>query len=415
MMRVACLLSAAFSARAAFWAEVSPQINQSVTAPAPRTGALAFSLNDGSIVVHGGCSSSCCYAPLGDAWRWSPSSAWTNVTAATSAAPQGRLYHSGSPALNGFYLFGGSNVQTGVLNDLWHLQVPASGPIAWEKLSSTAPIGARAGQSQVPIRDTSGRFEGSFLVFGGINLTDVQSDLWMYNATTARWTLLDAGKPKVGPGAPGPRSQHDALVVTSSSGTRWMIIAGGSDDLGNDQSDVWAFNLETSKWSCLGAGASASASSSFSSSWPVGRHGHSIWTASASSTADGDVVQFYLFGGQQGTLSDSPFLGDLWQFKAVLPSDSEASLAGACSGTGSFTLLQSGTTVPTAGQPVARALGGKGLYYAPYTGAVSSSAASSGTADAAPAPVLYFGGFSGYQGGTNDLLHNDLWSFTPPQ
>lgn len=103
------------------------------------------------------------------------------------------------------------------------------------------------------------------------------------------------------------------------------------------------------------------------------RSGHVAWSAAKS------PASFFIFGGQSGTSESSPFLGDLVQF----------SLSNAAQGT--WVRLSNGTNVESNVEPNLRA-----------NSAIASP-------PGAIAPVWLFGGFSGYTGGLNDLLHNDLW------
>ena len=101
----------------------------------------------GGVLVHGGCTSSCCYAPEGDLWAWSQGS-WTNVSLSAGApAPAARLYHGASPVLLkgaqpgtgtvASLVFGGTDLVTGFLSDAW-------------LLTATLPTGAGVHVSSSP-------------------------------------------------------------------------------------------------------------------------------------------------------------------------------------------------------------------------------------------------------------------------
>jgi hypothetical protein len=386
------LLSSSSTA-AAGWAQLVGDNNESFVAPARRSGPIAMALPSSSspsapiVVVHGGCSSSCCYAPLADLWAWTPagsgSGTWSNVSVPTgSAVPDGRLYHAASPASSSasssasFFVFGGDNEADGFLNDLWLLSLTSSGSSGgvsgtWKLLDANAPPTARAGHSLVPVPSST---DGSFLLLGGTNGTDVLDDVWMYDATTSAWTEVGS----MGGSGPGPRTQFAAAGWSSTSGPakgNWVVLTGGSDALGNDHADVWAFDVDTHSWAQLAGDAAPSGAA-----WPPVRHGHSVWADAGES---GAPPRLLLFGGQHGAEDTDPYLGDLWSF---VPSGTA----------GNFTLIEPGTTNPNPQQPVARGIGAS---------VAGSLAGGQGGTESA----LYFGGFSGYDGGLADLLHNDVW------
>lgn len=255
------------------------------------------------------------------------------------------------------------------------------------------------------------------------------------------WTQLDDGSSGSGT-KPGPRAQHAASIFYDNTPTNdpWLVFHGGSTLLGKDTTDVWAFSIRTQKWVQL-----AAAPSSPVNPWPIVRHGHSIWSAAgagASTNQDGNGsdLSFYLFAGQHGTSETDPYVGDLWLFSTKWASV----LSPSPTSSGNFTQLQETVYHPTAKQPVARALGGlatiTGGAAATKTttgmakrgnknhntshlrtrndhpagevhGSKSSSTSSVTASPASSSDRLYFGGFSGYTGGLNDLLHNDVWYF----
>jgi hypothetical protein len=382
------------------WQQLSPDTN-STSAPARRSGAIVLGLGagaehshsqapySGAVLLHGGCSSSCCYAPLQDIWAWTASSGWTNVSQSTSPPstplPAPRLYHTATPGPSDgtFYVYGGADAES-FFGDFWSLQVSTSSSsyaATWTLLDAAAPPGPRSAHVVAPLPSPP----GSFLLYGGFNSTSALADVWMYTAagrsggevSAGQWTCLSAGPTSPGDG-PGARVQASATAAVDASGNAVLVVMGGTDESGNDQSDVWAFSVATQAWYPLGSAASGGAS------WPLERHGHSVW--SAPSATEGSPFSFYVFGGQHGSLSTDPYLGDLWAFSvpALSPSSN-----------GTFVQLQAGTTSPSPSQPVSRGLGG--------VAAAPPSVAS---------PTVYCSGFSGYDGGLADLLHNDVWSFS---
>lgn len=398
------------------WTNLYPDTNTSSTL-ARREGAMITSGPiPGSVLVFGGCSSSCCYAPLNDLWLWvtavpsssspssstlssssssipatAPSSAWYNLTGLQeSSGPTGRLFHSGTIGLtpNLIYMYGGADELVGARSDFWSLELTMNNStgtvtnLVWTQINPTAPPGSRAAHSQVRITD-----DGSFLLFGGENETDTLSDLWLYNSTTTQWTLLNDGLNSVGPGG----RSLTALTVINDPVTlkQYLILVGGTDYLGNDHADVWAYDFETNTWISMG---NENGGGNANNPWPLERHGHAVWSSSKSTAtkrtdSDSSSPLFYIFGGQHGGAETDPFVGDVWSFTM-----NNTTIGNGNNGT--FTQIQDSIYHPNPNQPVARGIGGIAVY--PYNGT----------------NILYFGGFSGYDGGLADLLHNDVWLFS---
>lgn len=106
--------------------------------------------------------------------------------------------------------------------------------------------------------------------------------------------------------------------------------------------------------------------------------GHASWLSGGAGNAS-----LVVFGGQAGTSPQAPFLGDTWAWP----------LEGQQGAKPAWTQLQSAVFKPSTSQPDARAV----MAVAPPRAGGFK-------------PAL-FGGFSGYNGGLNDLLLNDTWSW----
>lgn len=389
----------------------------STLAPAGRSGAILFAAGGGGgVALAGGCSSSCCYAPLADLWVFD-GGVWTNISQ-SGALPAPRLYHSSSAAaVNASaasvstFVFGGTDVVTGVLNDLWLVtltQAAGAWSAAWQQLSAGGPSPAlpspRTGQSQtaLPAKEGGGVADGSFVIFGGVGEDAVVADAWLYTTSGGGGAGAFSSVAIAAGSGPGPRTQHAALILSlplpSGGGhvSRVLVVSGGSDDTGDCHDDVWALSLDatTPAWLLLGSSASAGASP-----WPSVRHGHAIWAAAASPAgsamerlgavgggpSQASSIAFTLFGGQNSSVADpANFLGDTWSFNVALAVTSDGGISLAA-GTGVFTLINTGSNAPSP-----RALGG-----------IVSDAAGSG--------AVYASGFGGYNGGTDDRLYNDVW------
>jgi hypothetical protein len=352
----------------------------------------------GAVALAGGCSSSCCYAPLSDVWVFG-GGAWGNVSAQTGspALPSARLYHSASRAAGAgaFFVFGGTDVLTGALNDLWTVTFSGGGggswSAAWVQVAAGAALpAARAGQSQsaLPAASAGAPADGSFVIFGGEGEDATLADAWVFAPSGAAAGAF-AAVPAAGAG-PGQRTQHAALAVAlplpgaAAGVARALLVSGGSDGDGNDHDDVWLLPLDAKPPTWLKLGASGAGAGA----WPSVRHGHAMWGAAAAAASAGaatTTLSFLIFGGQNCSVPDPVnFLADTWRFSVDInvAADGSVALAG---GPGAFALVDAGTG------PSPRALGG----IVPQ--------------DAAAGAVIYASGFGGYAGGTDDRLYNDVW------
>jgi hypothetical protein len=371
---------------ASLWTLLAPE--NAAAGPAPRLGAASLGSPTGtSLLVTGGCSSSCCYAPLTDAWLFS-GGAWSNVSQV--GAPSGRLYHGASPAggANDYYVFGGTDVTTGMLAELYLVAVdPAASPptAAWQLVGGGGGGGpvppARASHSQSALPGGG----GSFLVYGGED-DDATSlgDAWLFSPQGGGGGSWARVAPAAGAPAPANRTQHAALALAlGAAGARAVVVSGGMDSDGSDSDEVWALAVDAAppQWLLLGTRGGGGGA------WPAARHGHALW-GSAAPGQPGDVaLTLFIYGGQNSSVPDpANFLGDAWRFDVALRVGAGGALALAGGAQGRFSLLDAGGA---AGEPGPRALG---------------AFASAGT------QLLYAGGFAGYNGGTDDRLFNDVWA-----
>lgn len=309
------------------WRELIPE--SSTSGPAPRLGAVLASAS-GLYALHGGCSSSCCYAPLNDLWVLTPSSTWVNVSNQVSP-PSGRLYHGTSPAasLNSSYVYGGTDVQSGCLDELYLLTLASTGtsssPTAtWVPVDSPQPHpAARSGHSQTALGG-----DGTFLVVGGEDDGGIMGDAWLFQPSPAApasgtWSLVS----NFSSSGPGPRVQHSALALAlprvgggadTAPPTPILLLACGTDDQVDDTDDVWLLDMGATppQWLLVGARPSDAPPAS----WPTPRHGHVAWGQQAQAQGGGQTqLSFFLFGGQSGQVPDpSQFLGDTWLFTVTV-------------------------------------------------------------------------------------------------
>jgi N-acetylneuraminic acid mutarotase len=243
---------------------------------------------------------------------------------------------------------------------------------------------------------------GNFWLFGGfgfdVNGTDLYlGDLWEFNPSTNEWTWMGGsntaekggiygtlGTPAAG-NVPGCRA--GASSWTDSSGNFWFFGGNGCSSLlgivGN-LNDLWEFNPSTNEWAWMSgnsvygyqSGVYGTLGTPAAGNTPGSRGGASNWT-----DLSGNL---WLFGGSGvGSLSDTDYLSDLWEFN---PSTSEWTWMG-----GSNTANQSGV-YGTLGTPAAGNIPGGRYSSATWTD-----------------PSGNFWLFGGYVYNVGEL--NDLWEY----
>jgi N-acetylneuraminic acid mutarotase len=231
-----------------------------------------------------------------------------------------------------------------------------------------------------------------------VNGTDLYlGDLWEFNPSTNEWTWMGGsntaekggiygtlGTPAAG-NVPGCRA--GASSWTDSSGNFWFFGGNGCSSLlgivGN-LNDLWEFNPSTNEWAWMSgnsvygyqSGVYGTLGTPAAGNTPGSRGGASNWT-----DLSGNL---WLFGGSGvGSLSDTDYLSDLWEFN---PSTSEWTWMG-----GSNTANQSGV-YGTLGTPAAGNIPGGRYSSATWTD-----------------PSGNFWLFGGYVYNVGEL--NDLWEY----
>ena len=194
-----------------------------------------------------------------------------------------------------------------------------------------------------------------------------------------------------------------ATVGTTVGYDPALVVVGGSDAQGEDTADAFVLDTRTLVWTSYKPASSAAPQ-------PAPSHGLGVWPSAVTRQGEGHVI---VFGGQSGSGEDSPYLGGFWNL------DLPFQAGGA--GKQNWTEQVQAVFKPGQGQPQARdyfqatilepeqsgAAGG----YGPGGVAVFKCQGPQGPA-ATTSRVLLFGGFSGYSGGLDDKLHDDLWCVT---
>jgi hypothetical protein len=192
---------------------------------------------------------------------------------------------------NKLYMYGGWDLSN-ELSDLWMFDTTAG---KWEDINDGKNPGGRHYHSMV-YEYTNSRI----YLFGGYDGDANTNDLWMYNLSRTAWELVDDG---TGGSAPNPRSGHGMVY---DSGQHAIMIFGGAD-YASYFNDVWKFDLASKQWSEVTVTATK----------PSGR-------TELDMVYDSTNNNIYMFGGFDG----NNYLEDLWKFEVGINAWSEITPAG---------------------------------------------------------------------------------------
>ncbi|CAH1396329.1 unnamed protein product [Nezara viridula] len=142
---------------------------------------------------------------------------------------------------------------------------------------------------------TAHPYKDELIMFGGElhngHETFVYNDLYVYKIATDEWTLIKS------PGAPPPRTSHQAVATSANKGELWLF--GGefttrSESQFYHYKDLWLFELETKKWTKIDAPGA-----------PSSRSGHRMVVVKR---------QIIVFGGYHDNLQDYKYFNDVHAF-----------------------------------------------------------------------------------------------------
>ncbi len=371
-----------------------------------------------SLVVFGGCTSSCCFAPIDALWelRLAPDTlnagSWRPLTTPDDDNTPGPRFSTATAVdarADAMYMFGGQDSGQAFLAELWRLEleegeggqarcvgdciVMYAEPTAsrktlsshrhghnhhhysWTRLRTpwlhTPPARGAASLSLV------GRH---LLLYGGFGRDGARNDAWAldlahYHGSQQSqqqqqqlqlqqqgegWQPLSIEGPE--PEAAAPRRWHHTAVVV---GPRTVAIVGGSDEEGRDVGDAWTlevdFEGQAAAWAPLVVG---------NDGIPP-RHGHAALAASKQASS------FVVFGGTNTTADTLPdsFLGDAYRLDVAAAK---------------WTPIGGGDEEEEGAGPGARAYAAVGH---------------------GPGHSVVWGGFAGYTGDVDDRLLGDAWVF----
>jgi hypothetical protein len=227
----------------------------------------SVTLPDGSIVLMGGGDSK---TEKNDVWRSvDKGKTWTQMTGSAGwSAREGQssvLLPDGSIVLMG----GGNGWRTVLKDDVWRSEDYG---VTWTCVNTSAGWSARADHSSVVLPD------GSIVLMGGVDTTNVKNDVWRSEDKGATWTEM------TGNAAWSARAYQSSVCEPDGS----IVLMGGST--GTNKKDVWRSEDYGATWTCVNA----------SAGWS-GRVGQSSLVL-----PDGRII---LMGGY-----DDGYKNDVWSF-----------------------------------------------------------------------------------------------------
>jgi Galactose oxidase, central domain len=339
------------SAASSAWTQLTP-----ASSPSPRFGAaVAYDQGTGQTLLFGGLVNNP-FFPTGnvnDTWAWNGSS-WTWQFPAVS--PPGRIFASMAydPATGQLLLFGGfnGNDPDPEFNDTWTWNGST-----WTQLNPTTSPSARYGASMAYDPST-----GQMVLFGGIdNVGDSGDDTWTWNGTT--WTQLNP--------ATSPAGRYYASMAYDADSSQ-LVLFGGTTRSG-PFSDTWTWNGSTWTQSAPAVSPPARSEASMVYDPRIGQlvlfggqlgssYGNDTWTwngstwsqqtsattpparKDASMVFDGGTSQLVLFGGDNASTS---FFRDTWIWKGLPPTTTVARPSNGAIVTGTMVILDASATNAT--------------------------------------------------------------------
>lgn len=195
--------------------------------------AAVFDNLNNAVFMYGGADQG---IALSDLWRFDiASSSWKEQNDGPN--PGGRIDHDMifSSTTGKIYLFGGYDGK-GNLNDLWKYNISS---MKWSLVEiNTGPVPeARKGHSI--IYDNQ---KDAIYLFGGLSVAKYFNDVWKFDISSSTWTKLPDGSTK-----PSARVNSDMVYDKVNNN---LYIYGGFDGT-NYLDDLWKFNIGSSAWTPL--------------------------------------------------------------------------------------------------------------------------------------------------------------------
>ena len=256
-------------------------------------------------------------------------------TPAAANVPGARIYGtSWTDSSGNLWLFGGSTITSGYLNDLWRYD-PSTSMWTWVSGANTTDQVGVYGTNGVPdVANVPGArvasiswtdSAGNFWLFGGRSANSTYlNDLWLYDPSTNLWTWMSGsdttnrtgiygtkGVPDVA-NMPGARS--NSISWTDGAGNLWLF---GGHGYGSTYygylNDLWRYDPSTNVWTWMSGSNTANQVGVYGTKGvpadanvPGGRQVSVSWID--------DSDNLWLFGGDGYDSITRSYLNDLWRY-----------------------------------------------------------------------------------------------------
>ena len=358
------------------WSQVTYGDQEDISKPVMSTASALVKdteADEDVLVLFGGCTSSCCFAPIADTYLYHiQSNKWMKLM--LSEAPSARFGSVSTSFKENMLMFGGTDLNQGFLNELWMFEL---GSKTWNQL-----VLETHDDGMIPARNGAGGFilgEKYLLVYGGINnVSGVLNDMYLIE-------LNDIEKAKKIMTSTGVKSREEGalkwsklkaveaslpflaqmVIVPSFVGDQSALITTGTNEMGEDTNSSYliTINVDENTVTCKSLNLSEEENK------VMVRHGASALYPALTQVVDNAGI----FGGVNTTMNTLPssFLRDEYTVNST-----------------SLVWENDSNSVP------------------PNLTARAYSSITHGDGY-----TLLFGGFSGYTGGTDDYLLNDMWIY----
>lgn len=211
------------------WIQKSPDLSPS----ARILHAMAYDTDNQQVILFGGRSSA---GASGDTWIYNPSNNTWNEQILQGSPPPPAAAHAMvyDPVNKRVILFGGVD-PTGIHldNDAWAYNVEAN---SWTNLNLN-PADSPSPRSLTAMVYVPDKMQ--VILFGGETEEGLSDETWAFNDT---WTKLTLNP------SPSPRFKH---AMAYDAMNQQVILFGGEIDLGEKNSETWAYDVNNNTWSEL--------------------------------------------------------------------------------------------------------------------------------------------------------------------
>jgi N-acetylneuraminic acid mutarotase len=211
-------------------------LSKDMSVPTPRRGH-AMEVHEDTLYIFGGIDSSSntyfIYSIL-DMWAFNLNQEnWRPVLAQSYTLPSPRSEFAHAKYQEDFVIFGGKG-DYGLLGDMYSYSISAN---KWKLISpdlTPSPSPRRASCMAVA--------DDYILIYGGVDASGYNNELWKFEWATQSYTLLEASSPP-------PKSAFSQCLIYENSLNQMVFqVAMGESDGENPISFIYEYNLNSNQW-----------------------------------------------------------------------------------------------------------------------------------------------------------------------